>query len=241
MAQTELYDKLAEAVLQGDEESVVSLIKEAMKTNADSMTLITEGMAPGARQAGERFSKGEYFLPQLIMAGEAMKAGVALLVPTMTSDTRKKATGSVVIGSVEGDVHDIGKNIVTAMLIASGFYVVDLGVDVSPTNFIETAKKESADILAMGSYLSTTLPSIEKTIEGLKKAGLRNKVKVLVGGVAVTKDYASRVGADGHAGDAPGAVRVAERLLRMEVEAPLSKEESSPWRGTIYDVTSVPR
>jgi len=150
------------------------------------------------------------------MAGEAMNAGVQFLIPLMASQQNAESRGKIVIGSVEGDVHDIGKNIVTAQLRADGFEVVDLGIDVAPEKFIETVKKEKPDILALGSYMSTTLKSIEITMEKLVEASLRDSVKVIMGGVAVFPSYVEKIGGDGYGQDAEGAVQVARKLVGGE-------------------------
>lgn len=231
MVESEMFGKLAKVVLEGDEEGVMSLVQEVINSGITPLKIITEGMALGVREAGDKFSKGEYFLPQLIMASEAMRVGLALILPLITADARKEASGNVVIGSVEGDVHDIGKNIVSAMLIASGFYVIDLGVDVPSATFVGAVEKESPHILALGSYMSTTLPAMDTVIKDLEKAGLRDKVKVMIGGVATTPEYARKIGADGYAADAPEVVRVAQQLLGQEAGAPMPKEESYSWRG----------
>ena len=231
MAQSDMLSKLSDAILHGDDEGIVALTNQAIESGLPPLEIITKGMAPGVRDAGKKFSDGQYFLPELIMAGEAMKAGLALVLPIIEASTEKEEAGRVAIGTVDGDVHDLGKNIVSVMLTASGFHVIDLGVDVSPAKFVETVGNESVDIMAMGSYLSTTLPSMGKTMEALKKAGLKDKVKVLVGGVAVTQTHADKIGADGYAMEALEAVRVAHELLGQDADAAVSKEESSAWRG----------
>jgi 5-methyltetrahydrofolate--homocysteine methyltransferase len=202
----EILEKLTQAVLMGDMETVPILCQEAADAGIEPMVIINDGMAPGARAAGTKFSSGEYFLPQLVLAGEAMKAGLEVLLPLITAEAAAQAKGVVVIGSVEGDVHDIGKNIVASLMLANGFRVVDLGIDVPAADFVEKAKSEKADILAMGSYLSTTLPQMSAVIEALQKAGIRDQVKVMVGGAAVTQAFADKIGADGFSEDAAKAV-----------------------------------
>ncbi|HBY93019.1 MAG: corrinoid protein [Ardenticatenaceae bacterium] len=231
MSKEELFPKLSDAVLAGDEETVLSLCQQAVSAGFAPMSIITDGMAPGARAAGDKFSQGKYFLPQLIMAGEAMKAGLEVLLPLITAEARQGAAGRVVIGSVEGDVHDVGKNIVAAMLTAGGFDVVDLGVDVSAAAFVDAVRKESPDILGMGSYMSTTRPQMQVVIEALKEASLRDRVRVMIGGIAATETYAREIGADGFAADAPDAVRLAEQLAEGVAAAPTLEAGASPWRG----------
>lgn len=213
MTDAELFTRLTEAVLAGDMDSVPVLCEEAVAAHISPMTIINHGMAPGAVAAGQKFSHGEYFLPQLVMAGEAMKAGLDKILPLITAEARAEGSGVVILGSVEGDVHDIGKNIVSALLSATGFHVVDLGVDVAPAAFVERAVQEGAQIVAMGSYMSTTLPAMKSVIDGLAAAGLHGRVKVMVGGAAVTAKYATSIGADGYAVDAPQAVELAKSLI----------------------------
>jgi len=215
MSKEPMLGKLADAVLDGNEELTKQLVKDALEQGLTPSEIIN-GMSPGAREAGKRFSSGEYFLPELMMAGEAMNAGVQFLIPLMASQQNAESRGKIVIGSVEGDVHDIGKNIVTAQLRADGFEVVDLGIDVAPEKFIETVKKEKPDILALGSYMSTTLKSIEITMEKLVEASLRDSVKVIMGGVAVFPSYVEKIGGDGYGQDAEGAVQVARKLVGGE-------------------------
>jgi corrinoid protein of di/trimethylamine methyltransferase len=209
----ELFEKLTQAVLLGDMDGVPVLCKEAADAGLEPMAIITEGMAPGARAAGAKFSSGEYFLPQLVLAGEAMKAGLEVLLPMITAESQAQAKGVVVIGSVEGDVHDIGKNIVASLMLANGFNVVDLGIDVPAAEFVEKAKSTKADIVAMGSYMSTTLPQMSAVINSLKEAGIRDRVKVMVGGAAVTQAFADKIGADGYATDAAQAVEKAIQFV----------------------------
>ena len=210
-----ILEQLTEAVLTGNDDLTKELVIKGIEEGLTPVQMIN-GMSPGAKEAGRRFGTGEYFLPELMMAGEAMNAGVQLLIPYMTGDASPKSIGKVVIGSAEGDVHDIGKNIVSALLRADGFEVIDLGVDISADNFIEAVKKEHPEILGLCSYMSTTLKGIENTMDLLAKESLRDKVKVLMGGVAVFPQYVQRIGGDGYADDADGAVKEARRLLGGE-------------------------
>jgi len=206
-----ILEQLSEAVLDGDDDLTKELVTQGIEAGL-TPTEIINGMSPGAREAGKKFGSGEYFLPELMMAGEAMNAGVQLLFPYMTGDSSPKSVGKVVIGSVDGDVHDIGKNIVVALLRADGFEVVDLGVDVSADAFVTAVREEQPEILGLGSYMSTTLKGIEDTMELLKQDSLRDKVKVLLGGAAVFPQYVQQIGGDGFAKDAEGAVNEARRL-----------------------------
>ncbi len=214
MSNNEILKKLEELVSTGKDDLVSTLCEQALKDGMDPIVVLDKGLAPGVRKAGEKFGCGEYFLPELVMAGEAMKAGMKIILPKLTGMAKREVVGNVVIGSVEGDVHDIGKGIVVALLTAAGFSVVDLGVDVSASDFVSKVKSEKPNILGMGSYMSTTLPSMKTVIEELKKAGLRKNVKVIIGGVAATDEYANRIGADGFAPDAPKAVELAEQIVR---------------------------
>jgi 5-methyltetrahydrofolate--homocysteine methyltransferase len=206
--------KLEELVSTGKDDLVSTLCEQALKDGMDPIVVLDKGLAPGVRKAGEKFGCGEYFLPELVMAGEAMKAGMKIILPKLTGKAKREVVGNVVIGSVEGDVHDIGKGIVVALLTAASFNVVDLGVDVPASEFVKKVISEKGDILGMGSYMSTTLPGMKTVMEELTKSGHSGKIKVIIGGVAATKDYANRIGADGFAPDAPKAVELAEQMMR---------------------------
>jgi len=214
MSNNEILKKLEELVSTGKDDLVSTLCEQALKDGMDPIVVLDKGLAPGVRKAGEKFGCGEYFLPELVMAGEAMKAGMKIILPKLTGKAKREVVGNVVIGSVEGDVHDIGKGIVVALLTAVSFNVVDLGVDVPASEFVKKVISEKGDILGMGSYMSTTLPGMKTVMEELTKSGLRKNVKVIIGGVAATKDYANRIGADGFAPDAPKAVELAEQMMR---------------------------
>jgi 5-methyltetrahydrofolate--homocysteine methyltransferase len=209
----ERLEILSQTVLAGDMDTVPGLCKEAADAGIEPMVIINEGMAPGAREAGVKFSNGEYFLPQLVLAGEAMKAGLEVLLPLITAEAQEQAKGIVVLGSVEGDVHDIGKNIVGSLMIANGFHVIDLGIDVPTDDFVAKTKSENADIVAMGSYMSTTLPQMSAVVEALEEAGVRDKVKIMVGGAAVSSAFAKKIGADGYGEDAAEAIEKAIQLV----------------------------
>ena len=213
MSKHEILEKLMQAVLMGEEDQMASLVEEARQAGASPMDIIKEGMSPGAKLAGDKFDTGEYFLPELMMSGEAMKAGLEVLLPHMTTEMKAQSEGKVLFGSVEGDVHDIGKNIVISMLTASGFEVVDLGIDVPADTFIEKVEEEKPNILGMGAYMSTTLPEMKTVMQKLQEKDLLSKVKVMVGGVATTAKFAEDIGADGHAEDASKAVKLAQNLM----------------------------
>lgn len=210
-----LLEELSRAVLDCDLEKVENLTKRALLMNIDPLIIIEKGLAEGIKKVGDLFEKGEIFLPDLMMSAEAMKAGINILEPILK---RKKKTrtflGKVIIGTVEGDIHDIGKNIVATMLEANGFEVIDLGVDVSTEKFINKVKELKPDILGMSALLYTTLPKMSEVIEALKKEGLRDYVKVMVGGAPVTNEIAKKIGADAYGENAISAVREAIRLMK---------------------------
>ncbi|HKZ43932.1 MAG TPA: corrinoid protein [Anaerolineales bacterium] len=211
---TELFKKMAQSIIDGDTDVSVELAKQAISENIDPILAITDGYVVGVNTVGEAFAAGDAFLPELVMAGEAMKAAVATLEPEMTKrGTERKMLGKVVLATVEGDIHEIGKSLVGTMLTASGFQVFDMGVDVSSAKLIEKVKEVDADILAMSALLTTTMVKQKEVIDLLDSQGLRRKVKVMVGGAPVTRDWVQRIEADGYSEDAIGAVKVAKELL----------------------------
>ncbi|MEM1574668.1 MAG: corrinoid protein [Nitrososphaerota archaeon] len=213
MNEDKILQMLKESILSFDVEKAVNAAKEAIKANIDPIKAIEEGFTKGIREVGELFAKGEIFLPELIMAGEAMKAAIEILKPLIPSGKGLKSLGKVVIGTVAGDLHDIGKSIVVSMLTANGFEVYDLGVDVPTEAFIKKVKEVNANILGLSALLTSTLPEMKKIIDELKKEGLRNKVKVIIGGAATTQKYANEIGADAWAGDAIEAVSKIKELM----------------------------
>jgi len=211
----ELYSKLKEAFLNFDFDGVKSMVREALSMGASPNDVIENALRPAMEEAGRRFEKGEFFLAELVVAGDLFKEVMdEILVPEIQKrGISTRTLGTVVIGTVRGDLHDIGKSIVATMLRAAGFNVIDLGVDVPPEKFVEEAVRNRADIVAMSALLTTTMLEMKNVIEALKKAGIRDKVKVIVGGAAVTEDYAKSIGADGYGKDAVEAVRVCKQLL----------------------------
>ncbi len=213
----ELFKKMATSIIDGDSDQAVALAKESMTTGVDPLDAITKGFVVGVNTVGEAFGRGDAFLPELVMAGEAMKAAVTTLDPEMKKrGTERKMLGKVVIATVEGDIHEIGKSLVATMLGASGFEVYDLGVDMSSDKIIGKALEVNADIIAMSALLTTTRVKQREVIEELEKEGLRNRVKVMVGGAPVTRDWVTTIKADGYSEDAIGAVALAKRLLGVE-------------------------
>jgi len=207
-----LFAKISACIFSGDLKAMEAHTRAALQAGCQPSVIIEKGLIPGMEKLGEDFGKGEAFLPELLIGAEAMKASLALLKPLLKSE-EVKAKGTVVIGTVLGDVHDIGKNIVAWMLEGAGFNVVDLGVDVPPEKFIEAIKANSPRILALSALLTTSSHQIGKVIERLAEQGLRDNVKVLIGGASINPAYAEKVGADGYALDAVGAVVKARELL----------------------------
>ena len=203
---------LAQAIDQGDQEKTIELTKAALDGGANPRDIITKGLQAGMAAVGEKFSSGEYFLPDMLMAARAMKAALEVLKPALEK-TGIPTIGKVVIGTVEGDMHDIGKNVVATFLSGNGFEVFDLGLNVPVQQFIDGVKEKKPDILGMSALLTTTMPVFGKVIQALEEAGLRDSVKVVVGGAPVTQDYASYIGADGYAHDGGRAVPVCRQLI----------------------------
>lgn len=206
------FKELSKAVVEGETEITVDLTRKALAEGIEAKVVLDDGIIPGLKETGELFETGEYFLPELLISGEAASSALELIEPILSAgDVPSK--GKVAIGTVEGDIHNIGKNIVIMMLKGNGWEVTDLGVDVSADEFCSAVKKEDFQILALSSLLTMTMPNTAKTIEALKSAGLRDKIKIMVGGAPTTKEWADKIGADGYADDAPGAVRVATTLI----------------------------
>ena len=209
----EIYEKLAQAVIDGEVEDAVALAKQALELGVDPLSCIEEGLTKGIQRVGELFSTGEYFLPELIIGADVMKAALDILEPAMLAAQERDVVGPVVLGTVQGDLHEIGKTLVGTMLTANGFQVIDIGVDKTSEEFITAVKESNASIVGASALLTTTMLQQKKLIEGLEKAGLRDQVKIMVGGAPVTAAYAKEIGADGYAEDAISAVNLAFRLI----------------------------
>jgi 5-methyltetrahydrofolate--homocysteine methyltransferase len=208
-----IYEQLNQAIMDGDEELAVSLTQQALDQSVNPLDIINQGLTPGIDTVGEKFSCGDYFLPHLVMAGNAMKAAMGLLDPVLKAGGLTRETqGTVVLGTVAGDIHEIGKSLVGTMLTASGFVVHDLGVDVPTEKFVATVRDTGANLVGLSALLTTTMSVQRKVIEALKEAGLREQVKVMLGGAPVSRQWAEEIGADGYAEDASGAVNLARRL-----------------------------
>lgn len=204
--------ELSQAVINGQKAKAEELTRKALEEGVSPVTIINEALVPGMAVVGEKFKNDEFYIPEVLVAARAMNAAMAIVKPLIVGD-QLKPLGKVVIGTVRGDLHDIGKNLVMMMLEGAGFEIVDLGVDVAPEKFVEAAKANSADVVAMSALLTTTMPAMKDTIAALEENGLRDKVKVIIGGAPVTQSYADSIGADGYAPDAASAVDKVKELL----------------------------
>jgi 5-methyltetrahydrofolate--homocysteine methyltransferase len=202
---------LSEAITEGDQGKAVSLTKEALARGVSARVILDEGLIVGMSVMGARFRNNEVYIPEVLVASRAMKVAMDILAPKLGED-RGEVRGKVLLGTVQGDLHDIGRKLVAMMLRGAGFEVIDLGVDVSPETFVEQARSSGAQIVAMSALLTTTMPAMEKVIKALKDA--QCNVKTMVGGAPVTKAYAEKIGADAYGGDAIVAVDVAKALLK---------------------------
>jgi len=212
----ELFDAMRQCIIDGDTDQAEALAQQALTQGLDPLEAINAGFVQGINYVGDQFGAGEMFLPDLMLAAEAMKKAVAILEPEMKRrGTARQMLGKVVLGTVKGDIHEIGKNLVATMLTASGFEVHDLGVDVPFAKFAEKAREVNADIVGVSALLTTTMVGQKTVIEALDDMGLRPKIKVMVGGAPVTKGWAQEIGADGYSEDAMGAVALAKKLVGM--------------------------
>jgi len=204
--------QLYTAVLEGDARLAKSVTEQALAAGVDPQTLVTEQMIPAMAEAGRRFECNDYFVPELLIAARAMKSSLELIRPLLAA-RGANPVGRVAIGTVKGDLHDIGKNLVAAMLEGGGFEVYDLGVDVSPEKFVAAVHEKNVNLVALSALLTTTMPAMKSTIDALKQAGIRDKVKVVIGGAPITQKYADEIGADGYSENAAAAVNLARKAL----------------------------
>jgi corrinoid protein of di/trimethylamine methyltransferase len=217
LGEKQVLQKLYEAVLNFDSTAAENAAKEAVALNIDPIKAIEEGLAKGLREIGDKFERGELYLPHLIMGADAMEAAIKILEGHMTQGSLEAAShGTVVIGTVEGDIHDLGLRIVSSMLRANGFKVYDLGFNTKSLDFIEKAKEVKADIIAVSSLMTTTMPFMKDLIEALEASRLRSQFIVIVGGGPVTERWAKEIGADGYGRDAAEAVRAAKELMKRK-------------------------
>lgn len=208
-----IFEEIADEVIKGNSNSVEELTKKALSQNISAEEILNNGLVGGMSIVSEKFKNNETFIPEVLISAKSMNTGLEILKPLLAK-TKVKPLGKVVIGTVKGDLHDIGKNIVAMLLKGAGFEVIDLGADVPKEKFLEYVKKESADIVGMSALLTTTMVSMKETIDTLKSAGLRDNVKVIIGGAPVTESYASQINADGYASDAASAVDLSKKLLK---------------------------
>jgi len=203
---------LHEAILSGDAITAKAVTEKALAEKADPLKLVREYMMPAMSEVGRRFECNEYFVPELLLAARAMKTALELIRPLLIA-SGAKPTARVALGTVKGDLHDIGKNLVAAMLEGGGYEVIDLGVNVTPEQFVAAVKEKGANIVAMSALLTTTMPAMKTTMDALQQAGIRQQVKVLVGGAPITQKYADEIGADGFSESAAGAVAAAKKAV----------------------------
>jgi corrinoid protein of di/trimethylamine methyltransferase len=214
MPNERLFEDMAKAVIDGLPDKARELAEEAIRAGIEPLEAIDLGFKPGMDVVGEGFARGDLFIPDLMMSGEAMKAAIATLEPElMKRKQERKVLGKVVIGTVQGDIHEIGKTLVATMLSANGFEVHDLGVDVSAQQFLEKVREVDADVVGLSALLTTTILNQETVILTLKEAGLRDQVKVIIGGVPASPEWAEEIGADGYAENATEAVEVVKQLV----------------------------
>ncbi len=208
----EILKDISEKLEKGNASAVEDLTKTALAEGLPALQILNEGYMPGMKIVGEKFKNNEIFIPEMLIAARAMKAGIAILRPLL-SKIDIKAKGKVLIGTVKGDLHDIGKNLVIIMLEGAGFTVIDLGTDVSTDKFVEYIKKEKPDITAMSALLTTTMLYMKDVVDKLNEIGLRNNTKILIGGAPITQNFANDIGADGYSPDAASAAELAAKLI----------------------------
>jgi methylmalonyl-CoA mutase cobalamin-binding domain/chain len=213
VTQEELLKDLYDKTLVGNGPEVLALTRSGLDMGLGPETLLYEALIPSLEEVGARFERGDFFVPEMLIAGKAMAGALDILRPLL-AETGAETIGKIVMGTVKGDVHDIGKNLVNIMFEGAGFEVIDLGVQVAPEKFIAAIKEHEPDIVGFSAFLTTTMPMFKANINALEKAGMRSQVIVMVGGAPVTQEYADVVGADGYAADASAAVVKAKELLQ---------------------------
>lgn len=209
---SDLLKALSDAVIEGDVEAARNAIHQALGSGVGAHALLDKGLLPGMEVVGQRFKCGESFIPEVLLSARTMQTGMDILRPLL-SEKEAAGIGTVIIGTVEGDIHNIGKNLVAMMMEGAGFKVIDLGIDVKPQTFVEAARRHKADLVAMSALLTTTMPKMAATVEALKEAGIRDCVKIMAGGAPVTDEFVKRIGADGYGSNAAVAVDKAKELL----------------------------
>jgi len=204
--------EILDGVVNGDNHLVPEKVNEALEKGTPPETVLNEALIPAMAEVGQRFEAGEYFVPEMLISARAMKSALAILKPKLVK-INFQSYGKIVVGTVKGDLHDIGKNLVSLMLEGAGFEVIDAGSDVAPEKFVEIAKANNADLIGLSALLTTTMTNMKTTVSALEQAGLKGKIKVMIGGAPVTEAYAAQIGADGYAEDASRAVALAKRLI----------------------------
>lgn len=206
-----VFTKITNALYEGDAEDIAVLVQKALDEGEDAQTIVNDGLVAGMNVVGADFKAGTLFIPEVISAAEAMKEGLMILKPAMAA-ANQESLGTILIGTVEGDVHDIGKNLVAIMFEGAGFTVHDIGVDNKPEDFVKAYEEYKPEFIGLSALLSTTMPAMQRTIEAFTEAGYRDKVKILVGGAPINADFAKKINADGYAGDAVSAVDLAKTM-----------------------------
>jgi 5-methyltetrahydrofolate--homocysteine methyltransferase len=209
---SELYEKMAQELIKGNEADVKKLTQEALDGGASARDVLDNGLLAGMDVVGKRFKAGDMFIPEVLLCARTMHAAMDILKPLL-SEADAAGSGKVIIGTVEGDLHDIGKNLVGMMLEGAGFKVVDLGVNIKPQEFVDAVKEHQPDIVGMSALLTTTMPKMEETIAALKEAGIRDQVKIMAGGAPVTQDFIDKIGADAYGANAASASENAKALV----------------------------
>jgi 5-methyltetrahydrofolate--homocysteine methyltransferase len=207
-----IYERLSTAILEGDADKAKSLVEKALGQDLPAKEILDNGMVVGMNEVGVRFKRGDMFVPEVLMSAEAMQAGLEILRPELAA-SGAKLIGTIVMGTVKGDLHDIGKNLVGMMCEGAGFEVIDLGFNVEPEKFIEAVKEHQPDIVGMSALLTTTMRAMGHTIKALEEAGLRDQVKIMVGGAPVDEEFSKRIGADGYGSNAPSGSELAQKLV----------------------------
>jgi 5-methyltetrahydrofolate--homocysteine methyltransferase len=209
---SDIYEKLSTMVLEGDDENVAEVVQQGLDEGLEPNDLLQKGLIVGMNEVGVRFKRGDMFVPEVLMSAEAMHNGMDVLRPLL-AETGADTTGKIVLGTVKGDLHDIGKNLVGMMCEGAGFEVRDLGKDVEPEQFVEAVKEYEPDVVGMSALLTTTMRAMESTIKALEEAGVRDQIKIMVGGAPVTQDFADQIGADGYASNAASAADMARKFV----------------------------
>jgi 5-methyltetrahydrofolate--homocysteine methyltransferase len=205
-------EQISQAVVEGDRDSAVEYVQVALDANLDASAILQEGLILAMNEVGRLFEEGEYFVPEMLISARAMKSGLELIKPLLVGGNIRPV-GKIALGTVKGDLHDIGKNLVGIMLEGSGFEIYDLGTDVSPEKFVEVIQANEIDLIGLSALLTTTMPMMKTTIQAIQNAGLRSQVKIIIGGAPITQEFADKIGADGFAPDASQATKLAVELM----------------------------